>query len=912
MGTAGVGTAPDLIGREAESASVDGLIDKLPVGGGALLVRGEAGIGKSALLDRGRARAVAAGARALVTVGVESEAELTFAGLHQLLLPIYGLNERLPAPLARAVDAIFGVTDDGTPDLYRVAMGALYLLTVAADSAPLVVVVDDAHWLDRASARAIAFMARRLDHEPIALLAAVRSGYTSPLDEARLPVLELERLSPTAAGELVDLRSPGLHPIARARVLAEAAGNPLAIVELARTMQSQGTGGLSDSHPNLTARLEHAFASRLHDLPNATRSMLLAAALDSRASPDEIFAAAPGGSAANFDHAAGAGLVTVVDGRLQFRHPLIRSAIRQNATSLEITDMYAALARVVTDPERRMWHQAMAATETDERLATDLETYAAEAVRRGAVTAAAAALERAATLSADAGRKARRLVSAAELAYELGLSDAVERLIEQAKGLDMAAPDLARLTWLREMTTGHVWSEPGEARTFVGIARQIAASGDAPAALRSLTPVAFRSWWTRVRPATRRYIVESAQSLGLPDDDPSLLAVMAFADPETSGPDVLRNVSRLRLHDLADPVNAMFAGSAAEKAGDFALGARFLAHAVNGLREQVRLGLLAQALGHQAWAATWSGDWTTAASAAAESAVLARDTDQPQYAVTAELIGALVAALRGGDADVENLLAGPEQAVLAMRGGPLRAPAYLARGAAALGDGRLEDAMTALAPVFDQTDEAFHRFMRWPAVLDLVEAAAGCGRVDRIRDVIADLEAICAQTGPPVLAAGLACARPHLGSDAKAEALFEAALAQDLSAYPFLRARTLFAFGRHLRRHRRIADARGPLRKSIELFDSLGAIRWSSRARDELRAAGEAIGKRTPDARERLTAQEMQIAALAAQGLSNREIAERLFVSHRTVGSHLYHIYPKLGITARTQIRDALTKVGID
>jgi DNA-binding CsgD family transcriptional regulator len=891
---------------------VDAIISRLPEAGGALLVRGEAGIGKSALLERGRAIAVAAGAQALVTIGVESENELTFAGLHQLLLPIFGLNSRVPVALGRALDAVFGVADEAAPDLYRVAMAALYLLTVAAESAPLVVVVDDAQWIDRASARVIAFIARRLEHEPIALLGAVRTGYATPLDEAGLPVLDLERLSPIAAGQLVDLRSAGLHPIVRARVLAEAAGNPLALVELARAIPTEGAASGIPSQPtNLTARLERAFAARLDELPGATRDVLLAAALDSRASLEEIRASAaqirsapvPTGS---LDAATNAGLVSVMSGELHFRHPLIRSAVRQHATSDEVVEMYGALAQVVVDPERRLWHRAMAATVSDEGLAADLEAYATASARRGAVTVATAALERAAALSENTQLKARRLVSAAELAYELGLGDVVGRLVEQTKGLDLAAADHARLTWLGEITSGNVWSEPGAAKTFVSIAVQIAAGGDRSAALRSLVPVAHRSWWTRPRAATRHYIVEAAESLGTAEDDPTVLAISALADPEVTGPAVLHMVSRLRLHDVADPVNAMYVGIAAEKAGDFALGARFLATAVSGLREQVRLGVLAQALVHQAWAATFAGDWTAAAGAAAEGAVLARDTNQPQHAVTSELIAVLVAAMRGTENDIEGMLAGPERAILVTRGGPLRAPAHLARAAAALGDGRYEDAMHALWPVFDNTDEAFHRFMRWPAVLDFVEAAAGGGQLEKIRDVIAELEAIASKTSPPILCAGLACARPLLAPDREAEALFEAALAQDLSSHRFLRARTLFGFGRRLRRQRRSADARVPLRKSIELFDALGATKWSARAREELRATGETVGKRTPDARDRLTAQELQIAQLAAQGLSNRAIGERLFVSHRTIGSHLYHIYPKLGITARTQLRDAL------
>jgi len=240
-----------------------------------------------------------------------------------------------------------------------------------------------------------------------------------------------------------------------------------------------------------------------------------------------------------------------------------------------------------------------------------------------------------------------------------------------------------------------------------------------------------------------------------------------------------------------------------------------------------------------------------------------------------------------------------------MKGGPLLATAHLARGAAALGDGRHEEAFQHLWPVFDENDSAFHRFMRWQALLDLVESAAGSGHSSRLTDVMADLEAIYAHSEPPVLRLNLACARPLLAADDQAEPLFGAALAQDLAGYPFLRARTLFSLGRWLRRRRRSAESRAPLRESFSIFDALGATAWSRRARQELRATGEKVGKRAPDLRDRLTAQELQIAQLAAEGLSNRQIAERLFLSPRTVGGHLYRIFPKLEITARAQLHDA-------
>jgi DNA-binding CsgD family transcriptional regulator len=518
---------------------------------------------------------------------------------------------------------------------------------------------------------------------------------------------------------------------------------------------------------------------------------------------------------------------------------------------------------------------------------------------------AAAALERAAMLTADPRRKAKRLVRAAELVYDLGRVDVVSRLLREAQPLEVDPVEAARAAWLRQMITGDVWREKGAARTFVTIAGQLAGH-DPEAALRSLVPIAHRCWWTRSPSRTRQYIVDAAEGIGGPGEDPVLLAVVALANPEVTAPSVRRRVARIGLQELTDPVAAMYVGIAAEKAGDFAGGARLLGRAIERLREQSRLGLLTQALVHYAWSATYAGDWEAAERTGAEATILARDTRQPQYGLTGQLVGALAAAHRASETDLDRLLAGPERALRAMQDGPLLAPAHLARGAAALSEGRHDDAFRSLWPVFDEGDPVFHRFMRWPALLDLVEAGGRGEHAGRTAQVTADLEEVAKGSDPPILRAGLACARPLLSDDDHAQALFVAALAEDLGSYPFLRARTLFSFGRWLRRQRRSADSRGPLRDAINLFDALGAMRWSERARQELRATGETIGPRTPDARDRLTAQELQIAELAAEGLSNREIGERLFLSHRTVGSHLYRMFPKLGITARAQLRAAL------
>jgi DNA-binding CsgD family transcriptional regulator len=570
--------------------------------------------------------------------------------------------------------------------------------------------------------------------------------------------------------------------------------------------------------------------------------------------------------------------------------------------------MHGALAEVVADPERQLWHRAMAAVGCDEELAAALDAHAAVARRRGAVAVAAAALERAAALTPEPVRKGERLVRAAEVAYELGLVEIVRRLLEQVEAVEIGPLEAARSAWLQHMISGDVWVQRGAAKAFVDISRQMHDGGDTEMALRSLVPIAHRYWWTGPRARTRQDLIDTAESFGVSEDDPLLLAVMALAHPELTAPKVLDRVSRMTLRDFADPGSLMYLGIAAEKAGDHVAGGQHHARAIERLREQSRIGMLTEALVYHAGTAIYTGAWAIAAAAGAEAARLARDSRQPQFGLTGAILAAHAAALRGDEPDIDALLAEPERALRATNGGPMLAPAHLARASAALGDGRHDDAFQHLWPVFDKSDQTFHRFLRWRAVLDLAEAAARGEHAPLVAEVIDELEEIARQSSPPILCANLACARPLVAADDEAERLFRVALRQDQTGYPFLRARTLFSFGCWLRRQRRTVESRKPLRDAIDLFDALGATRWSMRARQELRATGETIGHRTPDARDRLTAQEMQIASLAAQGLSNREIGERLFLSHRTIGSHLYRIFPKLEITSRVQLRDALVE----
>jgi AAA ATPase domain len=605
----------ELIGRGDEVARLDALVERVRDRGGALVIRGEPGIGKSALLEHARGRAGSFGARTLTTVGVESESELAFAGLHQLLAPIGSRIEGLAEPQREALDAAFGVADPVEADPFRVALAAYRLVSDAADSSPLLLIADDAQWLDRSSLDVLSFIARRLEDEPVVFIAGLRDGFSTALEEAGLPILQLGRLSASDSEQLLDRVAPGLSPPLRGRVLAEAAGNPLGLVELAQAIPEaeDPVQLLSPTPATLSSRLERAFGARLDGLGEDTRLVLLAAALDGRASVAELLSAATRVSGhevalSALDGAAERGLAQAHGSEVRFQHPLIRSAVQNTAPPAQRLAMYAALAEVVHDPERRLWHRAAAVVGQDEEVASALEGQAQIARRRGAVMVAAAALERAAMLSADPRRKGERLVRAGELVYDLGRVDVVGQLLSEAESLEVGPLEAARLAWLQQMISGDVWVEKGAAKTFVSIADQLLAGGDPDAAIRSLVPIAHRCWWTRSRARTRQYIVDAAEGVGFPDDDPRLLVVIALADPELTAPSVRRRVAPLRLQEMTDPVAAMYVGIAAEKAGDFVAGSRFLARAVERLREQGRLGILTQALVHYAWAATYGGD----------------------------------------------------------------------------------------------------------------------------------------------------------------------------------------------------------------------------------------------------------------------------------------------------------------
>jgi DNA-binding CsgD family transcriptional regulator len=912
-----VSSARVLYGREPELGVVEGLVEGVRNRGAVLLIRGEPGIGKSSLLAAGAARAADRGMQVLSAVGVQSEALLPFGGLHQLLRPILGLAEGLHPRQREALLAVFGVSDEVAPELFLIGLATLELIGDAAASSPVLAIVEDAQWLDDPSCAVLSFVARRLEAEPTVMLIALRDGYESPFDDAGLPELPLQGLDPTAAEALLDARAPGLEQVLRERLLVEAAGNPLALVELPAGVELKelGKDALLPSSLPLTARLERAFAAQASELPPDTRSLLLVAAADDGGALEEVLSATGvlDGAEVPLDTVApavAAQLVEIEGATLRFRHPLVRSSIYQAASVFERQAAHAALTEVmVGQPDRHVWHRAAATLGPDERVAAELDEAADRAARSGAVTVAITALERAAELSERPALRGSRLVRAATFAFELGRPAVGLRLLRAAEPLELASEDWLRLKWMRDAHADNTssWTGPDRVDSFVESAERLSLEGRTDLAMTSLLTIALTCYWANLDDRTRETVVAAAERLAVADDSPELTTILALAAPVERATVVLERIGRFPLEPEGDPAAMLLIGEAAAAVGEFERSTVCLLVAAAGLRAQGRLGLLTRALGIQAFNAVYLGSWQQGCAAADEAARLARETNEKAWATSADLSRAAIDAVRGNLESAETFAANGEAFLVQFGIGPMLALVQQTRGVADLAGGRHADAYAQLRRSFDPTDVAYHPMIRCWLIGELAEAAAYSGQQAEARVQLEELERLSADTGFPYLQASLAYARPLLaGDDAAAEELFKAGLTTDLTSWPFLRARLLLAHGAWLRRRRRVAESRVPLRTAREAFDALGAVPWGERARQELRASGVTSRRRIPETRDQLTPQELQIASLAAEGLSNREIGQQLYISHRTVAYHLRRIFSKLDITSRTQLYAAV------
>ncbi len=795
-------TPETLYGRDSEIALLDEWLRDIRDSGRALLIRGEAGIGKTSILDAGQSAARSRGCRVLPVVGVESEAHLAFAGLHQLLRPVLVQADELPPPQRKALLTAFGVLDGDAPALFLVGLATLNLLADIAAEKPLFLVADDVQWLDTPTAEALAFVGRRLASDRILLLAAMRDGFHSPLVAARLPELVIEPLSEAPSAELLDAHAPGLTGVARSRILDQAAGNPLALVELPRALRSERLAGgpaLPAILP-MTDRLEHAFAAEASVLPPATAVALLVAAVDDSPSAPEVLGAAVHltGAPAGIDilePAVRAGLITIVEGTIRFRHPLVRSALEQSAPVSRRNEAHAALAQVLaSDPDRRAWHRAASIMGTDEGAAAELEAAARRAQDRGATVIAMAAEERAAALTEDPALRVGRLLAAAEMGFELGQPTAVRRLLDEAERSSPAPLDRARMTWLREIFNDGEPGNPMEVRRLVAASDEAVAAGEVSLALNLLRGAALRCWWADPGAAARDLVIASVDRVADARSEPRALEIMSLAAPVDRGSFVARAVALaapLAAHDAA--VSAML-GVTAHAVGDCGAAVDLLGKAAYGLRDQGRLGLLAQALIVRGWGCIHIGKLGDAARDLDEGWRLAVETEQPIRANGARIGQALLAGLHGEEHVAEAIALEAEAVILPIRLGDLLAVLQLARGLTALSVGRHGDAFDHLWRVFDRVDPAFNELESYAAVGYLAESAVHAGRRDEARDLLVELERLGERTPAPLLHAGLRYARAVLADEDAAEDLYVTALGAD-PGWPFDGARLQLAYG---------------------------------------------------------------------------------------------------------------------
>ncbi|MGK5679773.1 AAA family ATPase [Actinoplanes sp. URMC 104] len=898
-----------LLGREAERRALSGLVEQAAAGsGGAVVVVGAPGIGKSALVAEAAARAADSGTRVITAVGVESEEHVPCAGLHQLVHQLRDGIDDLPGPQRAALRAAVGLVDEIVPDLYLVGLAALTLLSDAAAKAPLLVIVEDAHWMDRASLDVLGFVARRIESDPLVLVAVTRA-LDNRLGCAGLPVLHLNPLTDEVSGELLDAVAPSLGQQVRRRLLEEAAGNPLALTELPVALQSVGGAyALTPGPLPLTERLERTFTARVSRLPVDTRAVLLLAALNGDGTMDECIAAATRMLGAAVDivalgPAVGAGLLEAQG--MTFRHPLIRSAMHHAATAAERQAAHAALASVLQgQPDRQAWHRAAATAGLNERAARDLDSTADRALRRGGVAAALAALRRAAALTADPSARADRLLRAAELALESGQSEVVADLLAQAGSLDLTPRDQGRAAWVGLIRGEWAQSDGTAPAELAELAVEIAA--DEPLlGLRMLWGAILHCYYGEPGQAARQRVAAAADRMPVDADNPCLVALQAYCAPVERGRAVIESLARQLGRSSEDAEGDQLLGGAAVTMGAPALAIRLTARPLDALRARGQLSMLARVLCTQAGSAARLGDVRAGSLAAEEAARLARETGQPLVHAMVHAIRAQLAAVCG-DAQVEEWAAKAERAALPGGVRPVLAIVQTARGHAALCQGRYSDAFGHLRRVFDPVDLTFHPWLRFYAVAELVEAAVRSDSAEAARDIVEELTPLEDLSPSPALLCGLRLARALLSSPDAAEPLYRAALDAAPVDWPFERARVHLALGEWLRRQRRPAESRVVLQAAREVFDALGASAWAERARQELRAAGASSPRQDPAAVDQLTSTELHVAQLAAQGLTNREIGERLYVSPRTVSTHLQRMFPKLGVTARGELAAVL------
>lgn len=904
--------AAALVGRVDECRALDELTAEVRAGRSrAMVVVGDPGIGKTALLNH---LVTGAGdADVFRATGIRAEADLPFAGLHQLFGAMGDRIEHLPAPQRKALRVAFGSEDGDTPDLYVAGLAVLRLLTDLAGRRPVLCVVDDEQWLDRATVLALSFVARRTEAAVGFVFAARRVA--SELDG--LATLSLTGLSAHHAGELLDSALTGpLDPSVRHQIVAETRGNPLALLDLPRGVApAELAGGFRfPAALPMPERIEAGYGRRLDALTGAARTFLLLAAADPVGDPTTLWAAATrlGLTTVTTAQALASGLVTI-GARVEFRHPLARTAVYRAADLEQRREVHDALASVTdpgSDPDRRAWHRAHAATSPDEETATELERSADRARARGGLAAAAAFLERAATLTADPAARVRRLLCAAEAARDSGSLDAALVLLESAGLRSLDAREAARLARIRGLVEIERQHRAEAVDLLLGAAAGFAAAGAPEAretALEALVAALYDA--EPGDPLIARTVAAIADTACRPADPVTLIDLLlrGLYLRVTEGFAAAAPMLRRALHVMAGTPSgswptfgafrlmAMLPVELWDEEAWSTLATRLVAVC----RREGALGVLPAVLNFAAFHRLYEGDFFAAGALLDEADSVAVVTTGSSNRYTA----LVVSAWRGDEA---GLCALRDRLSWQLRtsDGPYAFCAGYAEAVLANGLGRFDVALEAARRVFAAGQTAVGSAV----VSELMDAASRTGDTEELRaarDWLADRMA--AAPGPWVSGVHER-AEALLAPDDRAEHHYlESIWHLTLTSARLELARSYLLFGEWLRRRGRRGDARRHLRQAHQTFQALGAEGFARRAARELQATGDATVRIAEKRHEALTAQEAQIATLASSGLSNPEIGVRLFISRRTVQYHLRKVFMKLDITSRAQLQGALT-----
>jgi DNA-binding CsgD family transcriptional regulator len=907
-----------LRGRRDECEMLDQLVREIRAGESrVLVVRGEAGVGKSALLEFLARNAT--GCAVVRAAGVESEMELPFAGLQQLFMRFLDRLDHLPAPQQEALGSAFGLTAGKAPDRFLIGLAALGLLAEASEDRPLVCLVDDAQWLDQASAQTLAFVARRLLAERVALVFALREpGGGHEL--TGLPELVVGGLGDDDARALLGAAVLGpVDELVRDRVIGEARGNPLALLEFPRGLTAAefaGGFGMPDAH-GLASRIEQGFARRLEPLPAPTRRLLLMAAVEPVGDATLLCRAAEslGIDADAAAPAEAAGLIEI-GSRVRFRHPLVRSAARRTAGVDDVQTVHRALAAqtdAVLDPDRRAWHLARAAVEPDEAVAAELERSADRARLRGGVAAMAAFLERATELTPDPIRRGERGLDAAQAKLDAGDPAAALELVATAELSPLSAVQRARLERLRAQLA-FVRTRGNDApRLLLGAARRLEPLDCGLARETYLEALGAGIFAGRLGGSHQlRDVAEAARRAPPGRQPPTAIDLLLdglairFTDGYDSGVPLLRRAldafaqshgpgdEDLRWLWLLSPIS--------HDIWDDETWHQLTARALKFARTTGALTVLPVALSYRAGVEVQAGQFAAAAALIQEADAItdAAGTTPLRYA------SLVLAAWRGQEASVRAL---SESSIGdATVRGEGRAIAWAEYATAVLNNG-MASYQTALAAAQQACQRDDLGLLNW-ALPELIEASVRSGDLELASSALRRLDERTRASETSWARGIQARSRALLSDGADAERLHRDALDRlGDSRLALHRARAELLYGEWLRRENRRVDAREQLRSAHTVFTRVGASGFAERARRELLATGETVRKRRADTLDELTAQEAQVARLAGDGWTNHEIGAQLFISPRTVEWHLRKVFSKLGVSSRRELRGALSDV---